>query len=219
EYRAVARQHTPLRERIERITRAYPDYGKLLAAKNAMIKVLNKSGLDPSKVKGVTDYISGGDFELSQLDEKLKALKDAGSAEQFENLMKDIDAPHKQYNAIALEHSAVPGQIGQIDGTYPPTGRSFWTMEAIKTVVARIEQVRKQHKEIADRYPDIDEVLARYASWTNALTGGTADKSSVLDDVAYQVSSDDLRLLRDARCDRFKEYYAAVNRRLLDDDP
>jgi Fasciclin domain len=170
-------------------------------------------------VKGVTDYISGGDFELSQLDEKLKGLKDAGSAKQFENLMKNIDEPRKQYSAIALKHAAVPGQIGQIDGTYPPTGRSFWTMDAIKTVVARIDQVRKEHEKIAERYTDIDEVLARYASWTNALTGGTADKSSVLDDVAYQVGSDDIRLLRDARCDRFKEYYAAVNRRLLDDDP
>jgi hypothetical protein len=218
QYMAVALQHAPLRERIERITRAYPAYGELLAAKNAMIKVLNDSELDPSKVKGVTDYISGGDFELSQLDEKLKGLKDAGSAKQFENLMKNIDEPRKQYSAIALKHAAVPGQIGQIDGTYPPTGRSFWTMDAIKTVVARIDQVRKEHEKIAERYTDIDEVLARYASWTNALTGGTADKSSVLDDVAYQVGSDDIRLLRDARCDRFKEY-AAVNRRLLDDDP
>jgi hypothetical protein len=205
EYVAVALQHTPLRERIGQITQAYPAYVKLLAAKNAMIKVLDDSGLKADKVKSVVDYISGGDFQLSQLDEKLKVLKDAGSAQQFENLMKNIDAPHKKYNEIALKH--------------PPPGRSFWTMEAIKTVVARIEQVRKAHKEIADRYPDIDEVLARYASWTNALTGGTADKSSVLDDVAYQVGSDDTRLLRDARCDRFREYYEAVNRRLLDDDP
>jgi len=58
-------------------------------------------------------------------------------------------------------------------------------------------------------------VLARYAVWVNALTGGAADKNSVLDDVAYQVGSDDARLLQDARCDRFKEYYAAVNGELL----
>jgi len=65
EYVAVALQHAPLRERIERGTQAYPAYVELLAAKNAMIKVLNDSGLDAAKVKMVTDYISGGDFELS----------------------------------------------------------------------------------------------------------------------------------------------------------
>jgi hypothetical protein len=221
EYMAVALQHSPLRERIEKITKAYPAYAELLAAKHAMIKVLNDSGLDADKVKGVTDYISGGDFELSQLDKKLqdlKDLKDASKAEQFKELMENIDEPRKQYNAIALKHAAVAGEIGQIDGTYPPTGPSFWTMEAIKNVVARIDQVRNERREIGTRYPDIDEVVARYASWTNALTQGTADKSSVLDDVAYQFSSDDTRLLRDARCNRFKEYYAAVNNRLLDED-
>jgi uncharacterized surface protein with fasciclin (FAS1) repeats len=212
EYMAVALQHAPLRERIERITQAYPAYGELLAAKNAMIKVLNDSGLDAAKVRTVTDYISGGDFELSQLDKKLQDLNDPRSAEQFKKL---IDEPLKQYNATALKHAAVREQIGQIDGTYPPTGRSFWTMEAIKTVVARIDQLRDERKAIRDRYTDIDEVLARYAVWVNALTGGAADKNSVLDDVAYQVGSDDARLLRDARCDRFKEYYAAVNGELL----
>jgi hypothetical protein len=40
EYKTVALQHSPLRERIERITQAYPAYSELLAAKNAMIKVL-----------------------------------------------------------------------------------------------------------------------------------------------------------------------------------
>src|SRR5262249_7325652 len=112
---------------------------------------------------------------------------------------------------IVLANAPLRERIEQLLGTYPPTTPSFWTMGAIKTVVARIDQLRDERKAIKERYTDIDEVLARYAVWVNALTGGAADKNSVLDDVAYQVGSDDDRLLRDARCDRFKEYYAAVN--------
>src|SRR5262249_17896303 len=166
QYKAVALQHDPLLERIERITQAYPAYVELLAAKNAMIKVLNESGLNTDKVKSVAGYISGGDFELCQLDGKLQGLKDADNTQQFEDLMNKIAAPRKQYNESALKH--------------PP---SFWTMGAIKTVVARIDQLRDERKAIKERYTDIDEVLARYAVWVNALTGGAADKNSVLDDL------------------------------------
>jgi Fasciclin domain len=219
EYIATALTHAPLRERILRIMQAYQAYGELIAQKNAMIKILNESGLDPAKVRKVTDYIEGSDFELSQFDEQIKMLEDgAGNSDNFKKFKARLEEQRQRQVDIVLANAPLRERIEQLLGTYPPTTPSFWTMDAIKTVVARIDQLRDERKAIRERYVDIDEVLARYAVWTNALTGGTVDKNPVLDDVAYQVGSDDARVLRDTRCDRFKEYYAAVNGRLLKAD-
>jgi hypothetical protein len=88
-------------------------------------------------------------------------------------------------------------------------------MDAIRAEVNKVDQLREERKSNHARFGDLDEVIARYAVWTGALTGGAAD-NPVLDDVAFQIGKDDEHLLREAKCDRFKEYYAAVNGRLLD---
>jgi uncharacterized surface protein with fasciclin (FAS1) repeats len=216
EYIDAVQSQAPLRERIEQIMRAY---GELVAQKNAMVKILEQSGLDPNDAREAIEYIDGSGFELAQLDEALEKLgARAGNSDKFTKLKADLDKEHKRYIEIAGKHAPLRARIEPLlGGAYPSRVPSFWTMDALKTVVDRIDQLRKERDTIRERYGDIDDVLARYAVWTSALTGRAAD-SPVLDDVAYQVSGDDNRSLAAVRCDRFKDYYAAVTRQLLNTD-
>ena len=218
QYIATALTHAPLRERIEQIMRAYQAYGELIAQKNALVKILNESGLNAVEVRKVTDYIDASGFELSQLDEKLKILGDhTGNGDAFNKLKAALDEQRNRHIEVARKYAPLRERIEPLFGTYPPTSPSFWTMDAIKVVVDRIDQMREERKANRARFgTDFDEVRARYAVWTDALTRGAAG-NPVLDEMAYQMGSDDARLLRDARCDRFKEYYAAVNDRLVGD--
>jgi len=94
----------------------------------------------------------------------------------------------------------------------------YWNLDAIKIVVNRIDQLREERKATKDKIGDLDDLMARYAVWTGALTGGAAD-NPVLDDVAYQIGKDDARTLKEQNCRRFEDYYAAVNARLLRANP
>jgi hypothetical protein len=223
QYITIALKHAPLRERIEQTMRAYQAYGELIAQRNAMIKILDQSGLDAIKVRKATDHIegSGFDLDLTKLDRVLAGL-DPGAGHPtrgaYEKLRADIDLQRKRHIEIAMKHAPLRERIEPLLGAYPPSSPSFWTMDAIKAVVDRIDQLRKEHEANRARFGvDLDDVLARYAVWLNAATGGKADYA-VLDDAAYLIGSDDTRVLRHARCDRFKDYYAAVNGRLLKDD-
>jgi uncharacterized surface protein with fasciclin (FAS1) repeats len=211
-YSDAVLSQAPLRERIEQIMRAYDE---LVAHKNAMVKILEQSGLDSNEAREAIDYIDGSGFELTQLDGTLARLgAQAGNSDKFTKLKGALDEQHKRYIEIAQKHAALRARLEPLLGAYPPRDPSFWTMDALKTVVDRIDQLRNERKAIRDRYGDIDDVLARYAVWTSALTGGAGD-SPVLDEVAYQVSGDDSRSLGAVRCDRFKDYYAAVTRQML----
>jgi len=60
--------------------------------------------------------------------------------------------------------------------------------------------------------------MSRYAVWTGALSGGLAE-SPVLDEMAYDIGLEGDRALATVKCDRFKEYYQAVEQKLIRADP
>ena len=211
-YSEAVQGQEPLRERIEQIMRAYDE---LVAQKNAMVQILEQSGLDPNDAREAIDYIDGSGFELVQFDKMLKKLGErASNSDKFPKLKADLNNQHERYIEIAQMHSPLRARLEPLLGAYPPRDPSFWTMDALKNVVDRIDQLRKERDAVRERYGDIDDVLARYGVWTSALTAGAGD-SPVLDEVAYQVSGDDSRSLASVRCDRFKDYYSAVTRQLL----
>src|SRR5262249_27825067 len=60
--------------------------------------------------------------------------------------------------------------------------------------------------------------MSRYAVWTGALSGGLAE-SPVLDEMAYDIGLEGDRALATVKCNRFKEYYQAVEQKLIRADP
>jgi uncharacterized surface protein with fasciclin (FAS1) repeats len=194
-------------------------YGELMEQKNAMIKILQGSGRDPVKVKMVTDYIDGIGFEFFNLDEQIKVFDSPGKPGDFTDLKARLAEPQKKYQEIALANAPLRKQVEQRMQGMPensPTPPPYWSMDAIKTVVARVEQLRDERKSNRARFGEIDEVLARYAMWTGALTGG--GDNPVRDETTNAINREDELTLEKAKCDRFTAY-AADNAQLLKPDP
>jgi uncharacterized surface protein with fasciclin (FAS1) repeats len=183
-------------------------YGELMEQKNAMIKILQGSGRDPAKVKMVTDYIDGVGFEFFNLDDQIKVFDDGtGKPGDFTDLKAKLAEPQKRYREIAQRNAPLRERIEQrMQGMPENSPPSYWSLDAIKTVVERIDQLRDERTRNRARFGDIDEVLARYAQWTGALTGGAE-----FDETPDPIGPED-EVLREAKCDRFNAYNAAAQR-------
>jgi hypothetical protein len=82
----------------------------------------------------------------------------------------------------------------------------------------RLARLREQRKEIRQKLnPDLDEVLSRYAVWTEALTGSAGD-NAVLDEIAFQLSDDTRTRLSKVNCERFEAYFTKVTGTPLNKD-
>jgi hypothetical protein len=82
----------------------------------------------------------------------------------------------------------------------------------------RLARLREQRKETRQKLnPDLDEVLSRYAVWTEALTGSAGD-NAVLDEIAFQLSDDTRTRLSQVNCERFEAYFTKVTGRPLNKD-
>lgn len=88
-------------------------------------------------------------------------------------------------------------------------GHHFKNIELLEARYKRLVDVRKQSKFKAD---DHDDVLSRYTTWIEALTGGTGD-SSVFDETAYQLKGDSEQRLDKIECEHFEKYFVTVNGR------
>ena len=86
-------------------------------------------------------------------------------------------------------------------------GEFFKSIELLERRLDRLKEARKENKLRLNA--DLDDVMSRYAVWTNALTGGLGD-NPVLDELAFQIGDDDKRKITDINCDRFETFFNKV---------
>jgi hypothetical protein len=90
----------------------------------------------------------------------------------------------------------------------------FSDIDTLERRLARLRELRKETRQKLG--PDLDEVLSRYAVWTEALTG--AGDNPVLDEIAFQLSDDTRTRLSAVNCERFEAYFTKVTGTALNKD-
>jgi hypothetical protein len=194
-------------------------YNELMEKKNQMIDTIKKLGPGLIDVDKAADYIDGTEFTLAGLDDHLKPLnEEAGKSANYHKLKDEITITREEYVAVAKENTSLRHDLEQLTKDKQLDSPKYWNMNAIKIVVERIDQLRKELSRNKGKFGDLEDVMARYAVWTGALTGGAAD-NPLQDDVAYVIEKADAIPLKEQNCNRFKDYYAAVNQRILAEDP
>ena len=87
------------------------------------------------------------------------------------------------------------------------------SIEVLEQRLARLKDARAKNQ--AQLGSDNDDLLSRYAVWTEALTGGFAD-NPILDEMTFQLDQDDREKLGKLDCKRFGQYVEKVTGRPLD---
>jgi hypothetical protein len=194
-------------------------YNKLLVEKNKMIDIINKSGHGLIDVEKAVRYFDGFEFTLSGFDDYLKPLnEEVGKSTDYNKLRETLLAQRERYIAVAQDNTTIRHDLEQLIKKAELDSPKYWNMNAIKIVVDRIDQLRKELERNRSKFGDLEDVIARYAVWTGALTGGAVD-NPLQDDVAYVIEQGNAMPLKEQNCDRFKDYYAAINQRILEEDP
>ena len=182
-------------------------YNELLAIKSDLTSVVEKLGqglIDTSKAK---EFLAGIRFDLTQLDDHLAPLNDeAKSHPRYTTLLGEITKHRERYANAARQHEPLRAKI---EATIKEKGFDksiYWNMTAIRNLATRIDQLRDERKKSREKYGDVEDIIARYAVWIGALTGGVADHS-FSDDIAYHMGRADAAQLKDQDCTVFDEYY------------
>jgi uncharacterized surface protein with fasciclin (FAS1) repeats len=219
-YVAIAVANLPIREQLARANDHFQNevYKAWIDLKDSIGAAIKESGNKLVDVDRAVRYIDSPEFVLSKIDEYLKPLdKQAETNDTYKNLLLEIKSHKGKFIETAKKYE-LPNEVEKLIQTKQPPPPMYWNLDAIKIVIERIDQARQQQKETKEKIGDLDDLIARYAVWTGALTGGAID-NPVLDDVAFQIGKDDPRTLKEQNCKRFGDYYAAINAKILDADP
>jgi uncharacterized surface protein with fasciclin (FAS1) repeats len=194
-------------------------YNDMMAVKEKMLVLVKKSGALIDDAESAASFINVQRFSLEDLDKNIQPINVVtGNSSEYKAFKDELAKLRKQYRDKVLEYAPLLAQIEGLMAHEKLQAPNYWNMEAIQKLAQRNVQVRKELEETKTKLGDIEDVMARYGVWTGALTGGAAD-SPVLDETAYQIGKDDDTALKDQNCDRFRDYYKAVNNRSLENDP
>lgn len=78
----------------------------------------------------------------------------------------------------------------------------------------RLARLNQEKQKVTQKLGDIDDVLARYAIWTGAISGMEAD-NPILDEMAFRLEDDNKSSLLNAPCEALEQYYSKVNGELF----
>jgi hypothetical protein len=195
-------------------------YREMMKIKNEMVNVIaappSRGLIDVDKAQ---EFFNFQGFTLAEFDDYIRPLKPEIAADvNYKHLKDSLEMLRKQYTDVAVANAPLRSEIENlIHGTQWDASK-YWSMDAIQKLAQRNLQVRKELEETKAKYSDIEDLMARYGVWTDALTGGAAN-NPVLDEMAYTFEQADKDSLEKPDCAAFNKYYEAVNDRVLQQDP
>jgi uncharacterized surface protein with fasciclin (FAS1) repeats len=194
-------------------------YRDLIKIKDQMRELVKSSGAGLIDVENAQHFINFQNFNLAELDEYLKPINpETENNEKYKALKVELAKLRAHYVAVAVANAPLRDEIEKLIAGAKLDSSTYWNMDAIKKVSDSNVEVRKELADTKAKYGDIEELMGRYGVWTGALTGGAAS-SPVLDEMAVQFEQADTATLDQPNCAAFKDYYAAVNDRMLARDP
>jgi hypothetical protein len=187
-------------------------YNELFAIKAELSRTIEKFGAGIVDVEKARAFIDGIRFDLVGLDRYLVPLDEANkTSAAYQKLQEEVTKQRSRYAAVAAAHAPLREEIEKLISEGRLEDSKYWNMEAIRHLASRIDQLRDERKKNREKH-DVEDIIARYAVWIGALTGGVADHS-LSDDIAYQMGKADAISLAQADCKRFEEYYQLVTGR------
>ena len=199
-------------------------YLKSFELKDSLVDLTNRVERDHKDLAEVIDLpdlrkeINKATFALATVDRILKPPatitrndpRFVAAAQELVKLLREDGRPYAEQLAVfAKARADARAAVGK-------ESEQFKVIEVLERRLSRLKEERQRNKQ---KSGDLDDVLSRYAVWTDALTGGAAGDNPVLDEAAFLLSDDNRQKLGEINCERFATYLAKVNGRSPGVDP
>jgi len=188
----------------ENLIRDY--YKRTMDIKDSLVDEITRLGPGLVDVKAAVDFVNRPTFTVAGLRSTLKTAPDVNNDDpKYKALMEQIENDLRKYDALVLGDPKLQDLVREAQ----EETRNRWHVEAVRALEARLVRLKAERDAAQRPLENLDEVLARYGVWTDALTGGSSD-SQLLDELAVEIRKEDTAALRDMNCQRFSEFYAAL---------
>jgi uncharacterized surface protein with fasciclin (FAS1) repeats len=194
---------------------------KFIDQKSAIIDAIRRLGPNVINTDAAIKYVNAATFRPAEFERYLKPVTGVTTDDvKYKKLREEVDLETKKYIEIGPANSDLlkkaEEQIRQQPGGGDPA--TYLSLDGIKMLEQRLARLKEEQANNQKQMGEIDDVMARYGTWTGALTGNVAD-APILDEMAYELGKEGDKMLADVHCNRFKEYYEAVGQKLLQVDP
>ena len=192
-------------------------YADLRSVKDDLVDTLKRLGPGAVNVGAATNYVNSATFTVLDFERHLEPVPGATrDDEKYKKLREEIDQELRDYAAKGQKYLSLRKRAVEEVKDHPAKGQL--SLESIRVLEERLSRLKEEREKNKERLGDLDDVMSRYAVWTGALSGGLAE-SPVLDEMAYDIGLEGDKALATVKCDRFKEYYQAVEQKLIRADP
>jgi hypothetical protein len=160
-------------------------YAQTMAAKDQLVAELKENGpkfLDGSKE--ALDYVNSATFRVAEFNDKhLKKLATVNETDEaYRDFIGQIRKHLRQYNDLVMSDPALQKLAAEVQ----EEAQHHWHQQAVKTLEERLSRLKTERAAIrAPVGANLDEILARYTVWTDALTGRSGE-GDLLDEMAVE---------------------------------
>jgi uncharacterized surface protein with fasciclin (FAS1) repeats len=207
---ALFRVFTALKE-----TKLRDYYAQTMEVKSPLVAEIKENGpkfLD--RWKDAVDFVNSATFTVAEFNDKhLKKLSTVNETDQaYKDFIGQVRKHLHEYNDLVLANP----ELQKLAHEAQEETQNHWRQQAVNTLEDRLKRLKEERATIRkDLVGNLDEILARYAVWTDALTGGSG-QTQLLDEMAVEAKREDQGALSDVNCQRLKQYnpaeYAALER-------
>jgi uncharacterized surface protein with fasciclin (FAS1) repeats len=191
------------------------DYFKqTMDIKSTLIDEINRLGPGYIDTKTAVSFINKATFTVSEFKEHyLSTTPTANKNDQkYKDLMEQVDNDLRKYETLVLASKELQSLVKEAE----EEAQFGWHLNAVNTLEKRLSRLKEERA--SDTHGDLDDIMARYGAWTDALTGGFSN-SALIEEMNLEVRKDDMGTLSDVKCDIFKEFYEEVNNKVLTLNP
>jgi uncharacterized surface protein with fasciclin (FAS1) repeats len=188
----------------------FADYFReTLTIKDALVDEIKRLG--PGIIVDVASavaFINRPDFTPQKFREHfLKYQNNANPEDQrYKEFKEQVERDLTKFDSLSLADSELQDFVKQAQDET----RNGWHLESVRALEERLNRLKEERATLKSKLADMDDIVARYNSWTEALSGGLANEN-LLDQFAVNIDKDDARLLTDVKCDKFNDFYKEVH--------
>jgi hypothetical protein len=162
--------------------------------------------------EGAVAFVNSPTFKVVGFRKKYITKKPsvAEADTEYTDFIGQIDLHLKKYEDLVLKSPGLQKIAQKTQGE----SKELWRLQAVNTLETRLKRLKAERDGVRERLAgNLDEILARYGVWTDALTGGAAE-SHILDEMAVEARREDQAALSDVNCQLLRKYDTAEYARL-----
>jgi hypothetical protein len=183
-------------------------HAQTMVAKDSLVAEIKENG--PKFLDGwkdAVDYVNSATFRVAEFKSNhLKRLASVNEEDQgYKDFVGEINKHLSKYNDLVLSNA----DLQKLAEEAQEETKHLWHLQAVRTLEDRLKRLNAERAAIrAGGGANLDEILARYTVWTDALTGRSG-VGELFDEMAVEANTEDQAALAQMNCQLLKKFNPA----------